>query len=103
MGLALNQRHLVFDYQSLPSAGRILFSVAKRGHAVLVHFASNAQGLRYVKIACRRFMDFVLWLFPWCKMILACVNRNSVERLVKKLGYKPVTTLKNGRLYAWAA
>lgn len=103
MGLAVNENHLVFAYQGkLPELGRILFSVTRRGQAALVHFASNNKALKAVKDACRQFMDFVVWLFPWCKMILACVTKNSVERLVKKLGYKPVTELTNGRLYAWA-
>ena len=103
MGLAVNQNHLVFQYKSVPEPGRILFSVTRRGNAALVHFASNPSGLRHLKQACGRFMAFVLWLFPWCRMILANVNKKSVERLVTKIGYQPVTQLENGRLYAWAA
>lgn len=102
MGLCANQNHLVFEWRPPSgSVGRILFSVARKGAAAVCHFASDKLGLRYVKAAADEFVQFVFWLFPWCKMVLACVNKASVARLIQKIGFLWVADDDHGSVYAW--
>lgn len=86
-GLYSDKNHLVFRWNK-PDV-RLLFSVARRGDACCCHFCSDKNGLRFVKQAIGEFESFLYWLFPWCKMIIAAIDKKkpSVERIVKKLGF----------------
>jgi hypothetical protein len=103
MGLCANANYLVFRWVPIPfKAGKVLFSVARRGAAAVCHFATDRRGLKQLKDAARTFIDFVFWMFPWCRMILTSVNKASVQRLVEKLGFRWVADDNNGSIYAWA-
>ena len=96
MGLYVDENHLVFRWHG---PGKILFSVSRRGNAASCHFASNKQGLRYIKKAVDEFVEFVFWLFDWCTMVLAQVSRKSVGRLIEKVGFEPFATSGEYTIY----
>lgn len=97
MGLCTNENHLVFRWHG---PGKILFSVSRRGNAASCHFASNKNGLRYIKKAVDEFVEFVFWLFDWCTMVVAQVTKDSVGRLIEKVGFMPVTSTDEIKVYA---
>ena len=97
MGLTANENHLVFRWHG---PGKILFSVSRRGNAASCHFASNKKGLRYIKKAVDEFVQFVFWLFDWCTMVIAQTRKDSVARLIQKVGFMPVTQIDDITVYA---
>ena len=97
MGLHADENHLVFRCRCCP--GKILFSVARRGDAASCHFSCDKTGLRHIKEAIERFFSFLLWLFDWCRMVLAQVKRKSVGRLVRKLGFQIVAKSGDMEIY----
>jgi hypothetical protein len=97
MDLEANETHLVFRWMG---PGKILFSVSRRGNAASCHFASNNAGLRYIKEAIDAFVKFVFWIFDWCTMVLAQVEKPSVGRLIKKVGFMPIGKSDNITVYA---
>ncbi len=80
-GLAQNENYHVFKWVD----GDILFSVARLGDACTCHFA--AKELRPLKKAIDEFVEFVFYLFDWCTMVLAIIEKPSVKRLVVKCGF----------------
>lgn len=88
MGLHVDENHMVFRCNCCP--GKILFSVSRRGNAASCHFASDKAGLRHIKEAMNRFFGFLMWLFDWCRMVLAPIKRSSVCRVVRKAGFVPL-------------
>lgn len=87
MGLAANENHLVFRWSV--DFCIILFSVTRKGNSANCHFASNKGGLRYIKEAVDKFVMFVFSEYDWCRMVIANVQRPSVGRLIKKVGFAP--------------
>jgi len=97
MGLTTDDNHLVLLWTG---PGKVLFSVSRRGNAASCHFASDRTGLRYLKQAIDDFVLFVFWLFDWCTMVLAQVRKDSVGRLIKKVGFLPVADIDDITVYA---
>jgi len=97
MGLPANENHLVFRWNR--EGCKVLFSVSRRGKAASCHFASNKSGLRYIKEAVDKFVEFVFWLFDWCIMVIAQVSKASVGRLIGKVGFQPFADCEEGTLY----
>ncbi len=81
-------------------SGRVVFSATQQGQSLNCHFAANKKALRHVKTAIK---DYVEWLFnvcEWCKMVIAVIEKPSVERIVKKCGFvKFGETVKGKKLY----
>lgn len=96
MGLHADENYLVFRWNG---TGKVLFSVAQRGDALVCHFASNKEGLKHLKEACSEFVNFCFFCFPWCKMLMTDINKQSVARMVEKIGFVPVAQTTNGQLY----
>lgn len=82
--LYAGENYLVFRWKG---PGKILASASRRGDASCAHLACDREGLRHLKQAVSDFVDFVFWLFDWCKMVIAQITRPSVERMVKKCGF----------------
>lgn len=105
MGLAYNENYLVFKWVN--DDCKILFSVSRRGNAASCHFSSDKPGLRRLRQAISEFCDFIFYLFDWCTMVLAFIERPSVCRIVKRLGFSEVAGNGNTKVYArgreWAA
>ena len=96
MGLPTNDSHLVFRWMG---PGKVLFSVAQKGKAAICHFASDKKGLRHLKQACNDFVNFCFYLFPWCRMCLAHVGRESIGRLIMKIRFIPLGDSDQGTVY----
>lgn len=96
MGLPTDGNHLVFRWLG---PGKVLFSVTQKGKAAGCHFASDKKGLRYLKQACDDFVKFCFFLFDWCKMILAHVSKDSIGRLIMKIGFVPLGNSDQGTVY----
>lgn len=74
------------NYIPLAWGPNIRFSFASRGDAVCAHFSANKKGLRDIREAIDCFLS---WAFEVLRtpMVLATVKRESVARLVNKLGF----------------
>jgi len=87
------------NYKVVEWKGLVVFSYAQRGNAIMAHFAAGKDGLRSIKQAIN---DFVEWAFnehEWCTMILAVIERSSVERVVKKCGFKRLNAHEDHKIY----
>lgn len=84
MGLAHDENHIITEWIG---PGRIVFSMSRMGDSLSCHFASDKHGLRYIKEAIEDFVRMVMERFQWCKMLVAAVNKSSVERLIVKCGF----------------
>lgn len=100
MGLAVTPNHLVFRWNV--DHCTILFSITQQGQSANCHFASNKQGLRYIKEAVDQFVRFVFSHWDSCRMVIANVKRPSVERVVKKCGFLWVAEVSDMNIYARA-
>jgi hypothetical protein len=78
---------------------RVVFSFSQKGNAMNAHFACGKESLRKVKTAIDDFCKWVFWGFPWCKMIFACTDRKSVERIVEKCGFEYLCQEDEGAVY----
>lgn len=96
MGLPTDENHLNFIWCG---PGKILFSCSRIGDAASIHFASDKAGLRYIKTAINDFVDFVFWLYDWCTMIIGKVSRDSICRLIEKIGFIEFAQSDIGRFY----
>lgn len=97
LGLAATPNHLVFRWNV--DFCTILFSITRQGQSANCHFASNKQGLRYIKEAVDKFVGFVFSAFDWCRMVIANTGRPSIGRLIKKVGFIPFADCDRGTIY----
>lgn len=86
MGLPTTEDHLVFRWNH-PGC-KVLFSVCRRGSAASCHFASDKAGLRLLRTAINDFVNYVFWLFDWCTIVTAQVEKSSVAKLIEKCGFE---------------
>ena len=93
IGLPTSDKHLNFRWDE-PDC-KVLFSACQQGNAASCHFASDKRGLRKLKQAINEFCDFAFWLFEWCEMIMAKIDKKSVERLVKRCGFEEMARNKD--------
>jgi len=97
--LSYNENYAIVEWEG---PGRILFSFAQKGDkpALLCHFSSDSDGLRHIKTAIDDFAHYVRETMPWCKMLLATIDRPSIKRLVEKCSFELV--ISNGSSCAYA-
>jgi hypothetical protein len=93
MGLGHDESHLVFIW--CRNDCKVLFSATRKGNGMSCHFSSDKRGLRHLKEAINEFVQFVFGCCKWCKMVLAIIEKPSVERLVLKCGFDYVVDLDN--------
>ena len=67
---------------------RITFSYARKGKGMDCHFAADKTSLRSLKGTINAFCEWIFHDYPWCECIFAVVDKNSVDRLVKKCGFR---------------
>lgn len=96
IGLPTNENHLVFRWVG---PGKVLFSMTQQGLAANIHFASDKKGLRHLKKACIDFVDFVFSEFEWCRMCIAHIGKESIGRLIKKIGFVYIVSSELGSIY----
>lgn len=98
--LPTNANHLNFKW--LEPGCNVLFSVTKHGNAASCHFSSDKAGMKKIKKACKEFIDFVFWMFDWCNVIIAKVERKKIKSLIKTLGFvKVFGSNTNKSIYAF--
>lgn len=96
IGLPTNENHLVFRWNG---PGKILFSMTRQGLAANIHFACDKKGLRYLKKALNDFVVFVFNEFGWCKMCIGHIGKNSICRMVEKVGFSYIGSSDFGPVY----
>lgn len=96
MGLPVNEHHLVFRWNI---AGKVLFSVCRKGNAVSVHFASDRIGLRHLRQAFNECRDFLFDLFPWCELILVHIGPKSIQKVVLEIGFIHLASTELGNVF----
>ena len=67
---------------------RVVFSFAKLGNGMTMHFAAGPESLRELKTAIEDFIEWTFWAFEWCELIFGIIGPQSVERLATKCGFK---------------
>lgn len=91
IGLPTSEAHAVYRWQN--ENCKILFSVARQGAALSCHFASDKKGLRHIKTAIDEWCGFSLDNYQWARMVIAKVEKKSVSRLIKKVGFVEVARI----------
>ena len=97
MGAAFDYNHTALGWNK---KGKVVFTFARRGNALDCHFSADKKALRYIKEA---ISDFIAWVrknVKWCKMILAAVAIDSVDRLLTKMKFQLVTVHDGCNIYA---
>lgn len=81
--------------------GRVVFSLTRKGKAMLCHFGAEKKALRYLQQAFNDFIEWVFDCYQWCTMILATIviSKPSIVKLVKKCHFKYVSTVAGGSIY----
>ena len=97
MGLLADENYLVFRWNE-PDC-KVLFSVCQKGKAANCHFASDKRGLKKVKKAIGEFCEFVFWIFDWCTMVMAIVDRDSVGRICERLDFQHTLDVEGKKIY----
>lgn len=95
LGLPIDENHYCVEWDK----HRVLFSFSQQGEALSCHFASDKDGLRHIKAAIDEFAHWVRDSMPWCKMLIAKVNRPSVGRLIQKCDFVHVVTTDKATAY----
>jgi len=96
IGLPTSKTHR--NYRWAENECKILASVTFLGNAVSAHFASDKNGLRKLKDAISDFEDFC-FNFLKAEMILAKIEKKSVERLMKRCGFVFILKYKNIKIW----
>jgi hypothetical protein len=103
LGVWRDDNHMVIKW----SCADVYFSFAQRGNAISAHFSAAKTALRYIRYAIDDFCKWAFNVMPWCTMILACVKRESVSRLIKDSGFRFVLKIDGHDIFArcdqWAA
>jgi hypothetical protein len=73
--------------------GHNWFSFCRKGEAIMIHFCS-----RDAKSAQASAEVFIGWLFDqyeWCRMIIATIEKRSVQRLAVRCGFHDFARMGN--------
>lgn len=83
-GLYYDENYMVFKW--LDGDGYI--SLCQRGKkAACIHFSCARKDLRKLHDAIEHAVTFSFWLFDWCTMLIAIVEKPSVGRFIQKHGF----------------
>lgn len=94
-GIASDENHVVVRWSEAP----VFFSFAQKGGAISAHFSSERGALRVLRKAIECFCRWAFLSMPWCEMIMACVTRASVKRLLPSCGFEYLKSLKGLDVY----
>lgn len=96
IGLPTNKNHLVFRWNG---PGKVLFSVTQQGLAANLHFACDKKGLRHLKKSLNDFVGFIFNEFGWCKMCIGHIGKESIGRMIEKIGFFYIGYSNIGSIY----
>jgi hypothetical protein len=82
LGVPLDENHGLVEW--FDGEAIVVFSFARRGNALDCHFAANKKALRHLRRSFDDFCDLVKSEVEWCTMIIAIINKISVERFILK-------------------
>ncbi len=96
LGVLHNENYRVVQTED----GHTTFSYTKQGKGMNCHFACDHEALRRSKQVINGFCEWLFSQYAWCECIFAIVNKQSVDRLVKKCGFELIATdIKQQRIY----
>jgi hypothetical protein len=95
LGIAEDENHMVFRWLK----ARVFFSCCEKGQALSAHFSAGPEALRLIRPAIDEFCAWAFESMPWCRMIFACIVRQSVARLVEKCGFSLLETRGDLQIY----
>lgn len=78
---------------------RIVFSFARLGNGMTIHFGCKFQSVRFLKDAINEFCEWLFYAYEWCEMIFGLIGRPSIERLLKKCNFQFLTTRTPFEIY----
>ena len=80
----------------------IVFSYARKGNGMAIHFASDKKGLRLVKRSINSFCEWIFNHYKWCEVIFAAIRkeRESIIRIVLKCGFVYLADDSKHHIYA---
>ena len=90
-----NSNHRYVEYKD----GHIVFSYTQKGKAMAAHVAADKQGLRYIKQSINDFCDWLFYNYSYINMVLAVIEKKSIERVVKKCNFKYVDNVQGYNVY----
>ena len=97
-GLYHDENYLVFKWL----AGDGYISLCQRGeHAACIHFSCAPKDLRKLHDAIEHAIEFSFWLFDWCTMLIAIVEKPSVGRFIEKHNFMPFADYYDGTEIAY--
>ena len=96
LGVAVSPRNMCVEWNE---CGRVVFSFAKRGLAISGHFSADRKGSRNIKAAINDFCEWAFYAFEWCTMMMAMIQKPSVERLVLKCGFTHLASSEESEIY----
>ena len=97
LGVPLDENHGLVEW--FDGGAIVVFSFARRGNALDCHFAANKKALRHLRRAFDDFCELVRTEVKWCTMIISINNKDSIERLVKKLGFTYLASDEDCKAY----
>lgn len=77
--------------------GNVCFSYTRKGNGLACHFATARGGVKKVREA---FADFIRWAFyhfDWCEMLFACSDKESINRLLRRLDWSEYKLIDDER------
>jgi hypothetical protein len=77
----------------------VIFSVTRQGNGATSHFTSDRRSLRKMQQALNEWCEFCFWLFDWCEMVIAKIDKPSIRRLAEQCGFEHVVSQGNKSLY----
>ena len=95
--LRTNENYLNFRW--LFKNTLILFSITRQGNGAVCHLYSDKKSLRYLKQALLEWCKYIFDHFNWCKMIIAIIEKPSIERLAKHCDFKKIIAIDNKLIY----
>ena len=95
LGVAHDDDHFVVRWEKAP----VFFSCCRKGNAISAHFSAAAPSVRLLKEAIEEYCRWAFECLPWCRIILACIVKPSVIRLVKKCGFNYLETHGDLQIY----
>jgi hypothetical protein len=89
----------VDDNHLVARVGDNWYSFTQKGRGIMVHWAT--RDVKRSRSALNTFCGWVFESFPWCRMLLAPIERKSVVKLAERCGFvKILESLEHDGAYA---
>ena len=85
LGVLTTRHHRLVRFDGI---GSVVFSYARKGNGIDLHFAASKQALRHLREVIIVFISWLFASYEWCEMIFAVIVPRSIERLALSLGFE---------------